>query len=175
MTSRNRDRQRSNRAVKRGNLWLPFSTLANTTVSSGTLSINTLLDRYLADHGSELPVGSTLGPIRGNFHFHSVTIANQPVIFAAMYLVPEGGLSALPSLNLEQVDAMWYTTQSLNGEVTETAAGVFDVVAMQTPIQTKAMRKITEIGEELAIQVSEVAGDGNVLWDAHGHIFIKLP
>ncbi len=161
-------------APKRGNLWLPFSVLGQESTTGGTTQVGTLLDRYLAEHGAEVPVGATIGPIRGHLHLHAQTPGEFPVVFAAIYTAPET-VPAGGSLELEQIPAMWYTAVSLNGDVAETAAGVFASVAMTLPVQTKAMRKIREIGENLVIQVDEVGSGGDVLWDIVGHIFMKLP
>ncbi len=173
MTNRNRQRQRQ--GPRRANLWLPFEISGQEVTSNGTVSLLTLLANYLTGHGAEVPIGTTLGPIRGSLHVHAEAAGLFPVFMAAIYLAPEGGLTSPPTLDTEQVDAMWYTTHTLNGMVSETAAGVFGSVATSLPIQTKAMRRITEIGQALVFQIDEVAGQGDVLFDIHGHIFMKLP
>ncbi len=167
--------RRPARAVKRGNLWLPFSGIGLEVTTGSVTRTDTMLARYLAEHGAEVPVGTTLGPIRGNLHIHAQTAGEFPVIFAAIYLTPEEGIGANPDLENEQIDAMWYTTMSLNGAVAETAAGVFASVAMEVPIQTKAMRKIRSIGQNLSFQIDEIGSGGDVLFDFTGHIFMKLP
>ncbi len=170
MTNRNRRQTATRRSVaKRGNLWLPFD--VSTTLNGGSsISLTSLLDRYLADHGAELPVGSTLGPIRGMLSFKAATDTEVIVrVFAAIYLTPEGGLTAPPLLESEQVDAMWYTVApwvSLLGN---------GPPSIMVPIQTRAMRKITDVGQELHLQLDEVAGATNVEVAGGGHIFIKLP
>jgi len=174
VTNRNRFRQRQN-VHKRANLWLPFAVLQQETTTGSTLAVDTMLDRYLADHGAELPVGSTIGPIRGNFHYHAEAAGFMPVVFVAVYLTPEGGIATDPVLEDEQVDAMWYATASYNGIVSETAAGTFSSIGENLPLHTKAMRKITSIGQQLTVQVDEVQSGGDVIWDLTGHIFIRLP
>ena len=171
MTNRRRPNRAQGRAQKRGNLWLPFF-LEITVVAGASNTANALLDRYLTEHGAEIPVGTTLGPIRGRLSIQSVTDTDVDfAAFCAMYLTPEGGLGAVPSLDQEQLDAMWYgfypgrTILATGGSA---LASVFE-------IQTKAMRKITEIGEQLTFQVDEVAGETNLILQVGGHIFMKLP
>ena len=173
MTNRNRQRARS--VHKRGNLWLPFAITGQEVTTGGTDVTSTMLARYAVDHGAEIPVGTTIGPIRATLHMHAETNGEFPVIFAAIYLVPEGGLTAPPALELEQVDAMWYHATGLDGAVNETAAGVFGARAMTIPIFSKAMRRITDIGQLLSFQMDEIATGGDVLYDVTGHVFMKLP
>ena len=132
--------------------------------------VATLLDRYLAEHGAELPVGSTIGPIRGNISFMSLVDTEVDLLLiGALYLQPEGGLTAPPALDGEQVDAMWYV------DVVYTTLLGNGIPSREYVISTKAMRKITEIGQELAIQVDEVKGESGADVQLAGHIFIKLP
>ncbi len=168
MTQRNR--QRSNRTMpKRGNLWLPFS--ATMTCASGsTISVATLLDRYLADRGAELAVGSTIGPIRGQVSVLADTDTKlNTQLFAAIFLAPEGGVGTSVGLELEQMDAMWY----LAAAFTHTDGDGPN--SLEYPIQTKAMRKIRSIGEQLHFQVDEIKSTTDLTVTIGGHIFIKLP
>ncbi len=170
----NRNRRRVPGFQKRANLWLPFKA-ALTVATGSTNNVGTLLGRYLTEHGAEVPVGTTIGPIRGNYHVHAQTAGEQPVVFAAIYLSPEGGLASVPVLEDEQIDAMWYDARGLLGKVSEVSSGVFASDGEVYPLMTKAMRKITEIGQELRFQADEVISGGGVLIDVTGHIFMKLP
>ena len=166
MTNRNRTRQREMR--RRGNLWLPFSATLSLTASSSTQT--DLLARYLLEHGAELPVGSTLGPIRGLISVENVTDTEvTSSIFGAIFLNAEGGLSSAPSLELEQVDAMWYQVMAMRSLLGDGPP------SKEYVINTKAMRKITEIGQELTLQVDEILGETAAILTVGGHIFIKLP
>jgi len=169
VTSRNRQRFNRSSLAKRGNLWLPFE--ATLAVTAGSAAIDrTLLGRYLLEHGAEIPVGTTIGPIRGNVMIKSGTDTTLTTkAFCALFLVPEGGLTSQPALEDEQVDAMWYGDYVYWSNNT---TGPFGIVA---PIMTKAMRKITEIGEELQFQADEIAGTTALEVEIAGHIFMKLP
>ena len=168
MTSR-----RAIRRTKRGNLWLPFD--ASTTVDAGSDANSAdLLTRYLSDVGAEVPVGSTIGPIRGNISLEPVTINAQGAAFCAIYLRREGSNPA-PNLDQEPWHAMWYLAAPLTGKTNETAAGVFAPEKDVWPIETRAMRKISDVGEELVASFSEVTSLTDILTRVMGWIFIKLP
>ena len=160
------------RAPKRGNLWLPFN--VNGTITSASSGSFDLLTRYLAEHGSEIPVGTTLGPIIGELALDPATVGSEGTIWSAIFLAPEGVTPGY-ALEAEQLDGMWYLATQLNRATVETAAGVFEALIQHYPIMTRAMRKITEIGQQLLLQVDEITAGGNVAMRAQGHIFMKLP
>jgi len=167
------DRRTSDRfrrqGPKRGNLWLPFA-FAVTVTASGSNNNSTLLGRYLTEHGAEVPVGTTLGPIRGQFSVKAVTDTAVDIqAMCAMYLQPEGGLTAVPSLESEQIDGMWY--QAVNGHMVLGNGQPF----IDFTINTRAMRKVNEIGQELVFQCDEFGGETNIELLVGGHIFMKLP
>jgi len=100
----------------------------------------------------------------------SVTDTDVDVLaFMALTLVPEGGLGAQPALESEQINAMWYQVVAYRSVLGNGPPSV------QRTIMTKAMRKITEIGQELQFQCDEIAAESNIIVQAGGHIFLKLP
>ncbi len=163
---------------KRATLWLPFEgTIALVTAGTVVQSAD-LLGNYFGQTGAELPVGATIGPIRGRWSLRpdissTGNVENQ--VEALMQLVPEGGRATVPTPGVDILDAMWYGQMfSLWNEV-ETSSGVFGTISgREEPFETKAMRKLTGNGQELkisAVQSSNTDYDLKFL----GVIFVRLP
>jgi len=172
MTNRNNKRSPG---PKRATIWLPFHQAAIALAASGSVATGDLLARYQTEIGREVPVGTTLGPIRGNISVLTTGAAVHSHLFAAIQLITEGGSTVLPSLELEPIDAMWYGVLDGRNQTVESAAGVFTEIPDTFPIQTKAMRKVREVGQQLHLVFNEVSGDAAVTLTVGGHIFMKFP
>ena len=162
---------------KRATLWLPFDvtnvlTTAGTVVASGDL-----LGNYFSQTGEEVPVGTTLGPIRWTSQLAPAVGSVISSAFKAemvMQLEKEGGRATLPVPGVDIIDAPWYGQMFYNLELQETAAGVFNGAAVSERFETRAMRKVTGNGQILRIfAVPNSNTDYNL--NHIGQVFLKLP
>ncbi len=166
--------QRRRRTVpKRSFIWLPHYTESFVLGAAGASGVN-ITSRYFLEVGREIPVGTTLGPIRGTIRIRGDTVGLSPDIFSIIRLNREEDTTS-PILDLESSDAMWYGQFLSNNIVQETAAGVFAVQAETYTVETHAMRKVTAVGDELRMSFDEVSGDAGVDMTIALQIFMKFP
>ena len=162
---------------KRATLWLPFDTSVALTTAGTVVASGDLLGQYFGQTGEEVPIGTTIGPVRGTMRQRpTVTGTTDSTFFTemAMQLLPEGGRATLPSPGTDIIDGMWYG-QLMNIAVTqETGSGVFGADGIVAPFVTNAMRKVTGNGQELtvfAVPNTNVDHTVNFL----GVLMLKLP
>ncbi len=162
---------------KRSSLWLPFSEQIALTTANSPVKSSTLLDEYFNQTGAELPVGATLGPIRGIVvitpNVSTVFNSNQSFM-AVLQLVPEGGRTQTPNPTGDIMDAMWYGQFAATTPAGESAAGVFIQMPTVVPFETRAMRKITGNGQDLIV-TAESFNNADYNLQFLGNVFIKLP
>ncbi len=163
---------------KRATLWLPFEATVALTTAGAVVQTPDLLGNYFGQTGEEVPIGTTLGPVRGRWSIRpDVATATDfsAHVEALMQLVPEGGRAVAPIPGVDIVDAMWYGQMFALFNEVETASGVFAVISgNDQEFVTKAMRKVTGNGQELKISaVLNTSVDYDVTW--LGHIMLKLP
>jgi len=168
------NRNRGTRAPKRQNIWLPFHIEGVALASGGTVNLTTLLGRYLADVGREVPVGTTIGPVIGELMVKHTTSAATWQVFAAMYLKREEPVASTAALELEVIDALWYGVLMGKAESSQDGVGFFTLPQIY-PIMTRAMRKVRAPGDTLVIQFDEVSANTALVIDIGMHIFMKLP
>ncbi len=162
---------------KRAKLWLPIQDVV-TVISTGVaVQTGDLLTQYFAQTGAELPVGSTIGPIRGMINVTpsvgSSFDLNQ-TIFMALQLTPEGGRAQVAIPDLDIMDAMWYGQIATTETPRESSAGTFQTPGIQREFMTKAKRKITGNGQQLVFTaVPATATD--FLVRVNGMVMVALP
>ena len=147
-------------------------------VTAGTVvATSDLLGNYFSQTGEEVPIGTTIGPVRGLMTLAPTTSTTVNLDWRAelaMQLLPEGGRATLPSPGVDIIDAMWYGQAWANGILTEKSAGVFVGQSQGFDFQTKAMRKVTGNGQELTIfGVSSAVEDYDLTWI--GVLMLMLP
>jgi len=162
---------------KRSTLWLPFDE-GITLVSAGAVVASPdLLSNYFAQTGEEVPIGTTIGPVRGRWSLRPLVasaFSRTYGVFALMQLLPEGGRATLPVPGVDIVDAMWYGHQNWTTQSWEVANTVFEGGMVDQEFTTKAMRKVSGNGQELTVfAVSTSAVD--YFMEFHGVVMLKLP
>ncbi len=165
-----------NRGVpKRATLWLPFSANIALQDSGVQLQSADLLTNFFTDTGQEIPVGTTIGPIRGRVLISSqVPGASQQTIQCAIAKVPESSWSGVPDPGNEIMDGMWYGAYYTSAWASEFAAGTFKAVSQDYLLETSAKRKITATGQELRLVAVANSGD-NTDVDVAGFVLLMLP
>ena len=162
---------------KRSTLWLPFDVSAELATPGTAVETGDLLGNYFAQTGEEVPIGTTLGPVRGQMAIHPTTATAPDRLFqleAVMQLNREGGRATLPIPGVDIIDAMWYGQMFYTSEAQEVSAGAFRAPTVSAELLTNAMRKVTGNGQTLTITaISEVANDYN--FRAIGVVMLKLP
>jgi len=162
---------------KRATLWLPFEVTQVFVTAGAKVVSGDLLGNYFSQTGEEVPIGTTIGPVRWTaFVTANVTTAVDPKWRAelAMQVVREGGRAVLPSPGTDIMDAMWYGQVGDLGQKLETASGVFTGRTTQYVNETKAMRKVTGNGQELKIfGVASANTDYDIVHI--GVLMLKLP
>ena len=162
---------------KRSTLWLPFEGTISMVTAGTVVASGDLLGNYFGQTGEEMPVGATLGPIRGRWR--AVPTVNTSTddsahVEALMQLVPEGGRATLPVPGVDIVDAMWYGQLQFLAPEWEASSGVFQGPGVDAEFLTNAMRKVTGNGQELKVYaVSSTNVDITV--KILGMILVKLP
>ena len=105
-------RRTGNRSFpKRSTLWLPFDVSAELATPGTVVETGDMLANYFAQTGEEVPIGTTLGPVRGVMGVHPTTATAPDRLFqleAVMQLNREGGRATLPVPGVDIIDAMWY-------------------------------------------------------------------
>ena len=172
MTTRAR---RGQRGPKRKVFWMPFYVEGFAVPAGGTATSGDMLARYFLEHGSEVPVGTTIGPIRGVIGVLGATVGQGFDLFGSIHMRPEAGFAVNPSLELEQFPSMWYGQLLSDFSVQEIAATVFAKKRELFLLETKSMRKVREVGEEMRLQLDEVSNDEAVTVDVACMILYKLP
>ncbi len=162
---------------KRSMLWCPFDVTVSLVSSASPVSNGDLLSNYFSQTGEEVPIGSTIGPVRGRWLIEpavSTTFAFDQAVTALLQLNKEGGRTQTASPSADILDAMWYGQMAANGAIVESAAGVFNQLAREGAFDTKAMRKITGNGQQL---VPTAVQNGNADYDVRffGNVMIRLP
>jgi len=163
---------------KRASLWVPFEVFNNLTTAGSRIESGDLLGNYFSQTGEEVPIGSTLGPIRWTCMFspNADTQALELDYRAemVMQLNREGGRATLATPGVDIIDAPWYGVMVYTGQLIESAAGTFKAPAVAKDFRTDAMRKVAGNGQTLTITA---VGSGSVDMNLRhlGHVFLKLP
>ena len=162
---------------KRATLWLPFETTMQFTTAAGKVASGDLLGNYFSQTGEEVPIGTTLGPVRATAYLSALvaTVNDRKYrLECAMQLVPEGGRATLPSPGTDIIDSMWYGQIGETNNLLEAASGVFQVATLAHPVVTKAMRKVTGNGQEL-VMFGIPNSNVDYTLDVIGVVMLKLP
>ncbi len=172
-----RKRQGNRVFPKRSTLWVLFEvSLAMTTAGTVVASAD-LLGNYFGQTGEEVPIGSTIGPVRGTLSLASTagnTADADYRLEMAMQMTREGGRATLPSPGTDIMDAMWYGQFSAPPIQQEISSGVFSTPASKQELLTNAMRKITGNGQQLQI-FAVPSGNTDFTLTAIGVLMLKLP
>ena len=170
-------RGRASSFPKRSTLWVPFDELLAFTTSGTTVRSGNLLSNYFGQTGEEVPIGSTVGPVRGKMRLApnvtSVTDSLQGIEMA-LQVVPEGGRTQAPVPGTDIMDAMWYGQLFASAVSQETASGVFGGPGLLMDFNTKAKRKITGNGQELILS-GQVLTNADYNLRVFGVLMIMLP
>ena len=172
-----RKRQGTREFPKRSILWLPFDEIVSLVSADSPTRSTDLLTNYFAQTGAELPVGATIGLIRGIVSLTPavVTVFQQNHgVQSVLQLVPEGGRTQIADPDDDILDAMWYGQMMATNAPTETASGVFHQFPTVAPFVTKAMRKITGNGQQL---IASCVQTTNADYDMRfvGNVMVRLP
>ena len=163
---------------KRSTLWVPFETTIELTTAGTVVQAATgLLGNYFAQTGEEVPIGSTVGPIRGIWTLSPLvggTIDRAYRVEALLQLLPEGGRATLAVPGVDIVDAMWYGQFAFTGQNLEASSGVFVAPTAVKDFVTKAKRKVTGNGQELRV-VAVGSSNTDYTLVFLGHIMVMLP
>jgi len=148
---------------KRSTLWVPFeTTIALTTAGAVVVASTGLLENYFGQTGEEVPIGSTVGPIRGIWTLEPTTntaIDQGYRVEAHVQVEAEGGRASPGTPGVDIIDGMWYGQFAYaQAQLLEQSSGVFTAPSLVKDFTTKAKRKITGNGQE--VNVSAV-GSGN--------------
>ena len=173
-----RRRRTGNRSFpKRSTLWLPFEVFATNATAGTVVATGDMLANYFGQTGEEVPIGTTIGPIRwaaGMSPLVVTTIDLNYRLEMAMQLVPEGGRATLPSPGTDIMDGMWYGQLLYDKQLIESASGVFNAPTQVKEFETHAMRKVQGNGQELKIYM--VANSNVDYVTTHiGVLMLKLP
>ncbi len=156
---------------------MPYDILMLFDTAGTVVQSADFLANYFSQTGEEVPIGTTIGPVRGEmmlFPTVETAIDRKVSIEQVLQLVPEGGRATLPSAGIEIVDGMWYGPMFWGGQNQEAATGVFAAAARIKPFETRAMRKVTGNGQELRVYgVSNSNADYSLRFI--GVLMLKLP
>ena len=162
---------------KRSTLWLPFDSSLTLVSAGSVVQSGDLLGGYFGQTGEEVPIGATIGPIRGTPGLRPDVATSFDVAYSiegVLQLVPEGGRAQLPLPGVDIIDSMWYASLLWDGNMSEVSAGVFQGGWAVGTLETKAMRKVSGNGQELKYTF---VGNGNVDYHVRvfGNLMLKLP
>ncbi len=139
---------------RRSRLFLPFDTTIALITAGATVESGDMLGNYFGQTGEEVPVGTTLGPIRGVWAARPTvnTAFNENIAFeAVVQLNREGGRATLPVPGVDIIDAMWYGSLIVTEPGLEFGSGTFQQMPTVLPFETKAMRKVSGNGQTLTM------------------------
>ena len=175
--ARSRKRTGNKTFPKRATLWLPFDVSLSMTTAGSIVESGDLLGNYFGQTGAEIPVGATVGPIRGRWVLEPQALATfdgSGQVEAVLQLLKEGGRAVSPVPGVDIIDAMWYGQAFFEGRIVEISAGVFNQQQHSMPFETRAMRKITGNGQILVVSAVD---ETNTNYDIRvlGNIFVRLP
>ena len=175
--ARTRRRTGNRTFAKRSTLWLPFDVFAELAVAGTVVETGDLLGNYFSQTGEEVPVGSTLGPIRGKWGATPavVTATGEDVIIEALIqLNREGGRATLPVPGVDITDGMWYGQLLLDWPEWEISSGTFGSRGFHEQLLTNAKRKVVGNGQTLTMSaVSNTSVDYTIR--AVGNLMLMLP
>ncbi len=161
---------------RRSRFFLPFDVSNDMTDAGSVVASGDLLGNYFSQTGEEIPIGTTIGPVRWTSRLipNVLTSISTVQLEAVMQLEREGGRATLPVPGVDIMDAMWYGQMFYEGQLLESAASVFSARAQSKDFETKSMRKITGNGQILRIfTVLDSNTDFN--FDSIGTVMIMLP
>jgi len=163
---------------KRATLWLPFDISMAFTTAGGRIESGDMLGNYFGQTGEEVPIGTTIGPVRGKMSLtpNVITASNITTkMEAVMQLNKEGGRLVAATPGVDIMDGMWYGQMYVPFAEHEISAGTFGADGVgNLDFSTKAKRKITGNGQVLVVTgVLNVNDDYN--WNAIGVIMLMLP
>jgi len=162
---------------KRGSLWVPFDVQCLLTTGGTRVQSGDILQAYFTQTGEEVPIGSTIGPVRGKARMlpsSPTAIDRAFVARCALQLNREGGRATLPSPEDDIMDGMWYGDIFYTNVLTEVSAGIFQGATVVEPFETKAKRKITGNGQTLTV-TADPSSSIDFQLDFVGHMFLMLP
>ena len=173
-----RGRRTGNRRFpKRSTLWIPFEVTLALTTAGTVVNSGDLLANYFGQTGEEVPIGSTVGPVRWLETVTLTTLSSNDPAWRAeevMQLNKEGGRATIPSPGVDILDALWYGQIWNGAQLLEAAAGVFQSGATAVYRMTKAKRKITGNGQVLII--SAIPSSNSDMTMTHiGVVMLMLP
>ena len=161
---------------KRATLWLPFDVSLALVTAGTAVESGDLLGNYFSQTGEEVPVGTTLGPVRARWGLSpNVATSNDRnfKVEALMQLNREGGRATLAIPGVDITDGMWYGQFFNTAQKWETTASTFTEGTTSGPLETKAKRKIQGNGQTLTITgVSNSSIDYNL--NVIGHVMLML-
>ncbi len=156
--------------MARRTLNIPFN-VNQTTTTQATASTDLLAQ--ISDAGIETRPGMTIVRIRGyvSIKVADGSVGQQNAVAMALMMFREGGAATTPALFTEIVNAIWRLDTITRGIANEIAAGNFDSVNDIYPIETRGMRKIGSVGDELRMVV---AAGGGVSTTFHASGTVRL-
>ena len=109
--------------------------------------------------GMAIRPGMTLVRLRGHVYFQPVGgPGSRQQVHAAFMIVPAGGLAVLPELHIDTVNAVWRIDVTTTGNAEEWAAGSFRQVVDSYIMESRGMRKIGRLDDELRMYVRNSGG-----------------
>ncbi len=156
--------------MARRRIWVPHSTLAQTTAASANTAFN-LLAALPGD--LEALGGLTISRIIGNVSFSPISVAVQA--FAMAILIRHEALSsAEPDLDTDiSARLMWTWIGRSNGAFIETAAGTFTRVEERVYFDVRVQRKLGG-DEQLVFLVQNQAGV-SIVHTIGARVLVALP
>ncbi len=162
---------------KRATLWLPFDTVMTLATAGTPVESGDLLGNYFSQTGEEVPIGTTVGPIRGMMTLRPTVgsvFTTAIGVEAVMQLNKEGGRAVVAIPGVDILDGMWYGQMTMTNQPSEVASGIFNQHPVERVFETNAMRKITGNGQVLIVTgVSDSNTD--YTYRVFGNLLLKLP
>ncbi len=140
--------------MARRTLNIPFNGNLTTTTS---VQGNDILQQ-ISDAGMEMRPGFTIVRIRGHVGVRRTTAGGAASFIFGFGMTPEGRFAVIPALFTEIVNFVWRLDSLAQSLSTETSAGNFETIHEIYPIESRGMRKVSRVADELTPVL--VAGGG---------------
>ena len=138
----------------RRTLNLPFSRAFTASAAGSTLDTADLLSVMTSDALIETRPGMTIVRIRGHVGFKSATIAISQDRIHLAFMLMDRGETDVQSPGAQVLNAFARIDGLTSGLVVEDAAGSFEATITIYPIDSRGMRKIDRIGQEIRMMVN---------------------
>ena len=148
--------------MARRTLNVPFHADGSVNANNTTFVGTDLLAVLSSDAGIEVRPGMTIVRIRGTINIRSSVTGAHVSCIAALLVLGEG-TTITNSLLVNIQNVIWRLDMSTSGKVVETAAGAFTPGDDVFMVESRGMRKISRVDDELRLMVTTGAGSGVIV------------